>query len=538
MRSLPTLFAAALLATTTLSAVSARADDKTDKADKTPILQPTQSLTDGSVTIGGQKIDYQAAAGTLIVHPKGWDDQETTAAEQSDKAEKKSAQASMFYVAYFKKGAAAAHRPITFLFNGGPGSSSVWLHMGAFGPRRVITPDDSHPNGAPYKLVNNDESLLDVSDLVFIDAPGTGFSRVVGHDGSKAFYGIDQDGHAFTNFIAEFLSKYRRWDSPKYLFGESYGTTRSAVLSYDLENDQSIDLNGVILLSQILAFDNSIDGPEFNPGEDMPYILALPSFAATAWYHHKLGTQGDLPTLLKQVEQFATTDYAQALGQGDALDSATRDKIAAKLHDYTSLPVDYIKKSDLRINGGQFEKMLLTGTDTTTGRLDSRFAGPSMDPLSKESAYDPQSAAISAAYVATFNDYVRQTLHYGDGMTYKAVTEIGRQWDMKHQPPGAHHPARGSANVMLDLAAAMKYDPKLQVMLNAGYFDLATPFYEGIYEMQHLPIPTRLDGNIEFKQYDSGHMVYAHLPSLKKLHDNVAAFIGRTDNQGSGATAQ
>ncbi len=278
-----------------------------------------------------------------------------------------------------------------------------------------------------------------------------------------------------------------------------------------------------------------MDGPQLNPGIDLPYILALPTYAATAWYHHKLpgGTQTDLAALLKEVEHWATTDYADALGQGSALDPAERDAVAMKLHAYTGLPTDYIKKSDLRVDGGQFEKTLLGDGDLTTGRLDTRFSGPSMDPLSKEADYDPQSAAIGSAYVSMFNDYVRKALHYGETKTYKPEIDVDKDWDMKHQPPGADAPVTGSANVMVDLAAAMKYNPKLKILLNAGYYDLATPYYEGIYEMHHLQIPANLQNNIEYRQYRSGHMVYAHTPSLKQLHDNVADFIRRTENSRS-----
>ncbi len=547
------LLAACLLLTSSLTAVAALGEEtvtktKTTHPDKTPDLQPTESLTNGSVTIGGSKIDYQAAAGTLIVHPKGWDDTATIIKNESDQPDgsdddadspgKDSPVASMFYVAYFKKGA-AANRPITFLYNGGPGSSSVWLHMGAFGPKRVVTANDTHTKAAPYQLVSNDESLLDTSDLVFIDAPGTGFSRIAGHDKQKAFYGIDADANAFTNFITAFLSKYRRWNSPKYLFGESYGTTRSAVLANDLQQDKGIDLNGVILLSQILNFDDSVDAAQFNPGVELPYILALPTYAATALYHHKLGpTPPDLSTLLSTVEQFATTDYAQALAKGNALDAKTRDAVAGKLHDYTGLAADYLKKANLRVNGGEFEKTLLGDSDTTTGRLDTRFAGPTMDPLSEESAYDPQSAAISSAYISSFNEYVRGTLHYGQNEAYKADTDIGKDWNLKHQPPGADQPLPGVANVMPDLAAAMKYDPQMRVMLNSGDYDLATPYFEGVYELEHLQIPPKLDGNIEIKRYRSGHMVYANRTALKQLHDNVATFISETDNEAPPATAQ
>ncbi|HTQ62028.1 MAG TPA: hypothetical protein VMI32_17520 [Candidatus Solibacter sp.] len=490
-------------------------------------FKPEQQESKGSVTVGGHLINYDAYAGTLVVHPKGWDD----VPQNADKDEKSQpAEASMFYVAYIKSDERGTARPVTFLYNGGPGSSTVWLHMGAFGPKRVVTADNTHTPAAPYPVVNNNFSLLDVSDLVFVDAPGTGFSRVAGKDRDKAFYGVDQDAHAFADFIVQFLAKYGRWNSPKYLFGESYGTTRSAVLANVLETERDVDFNGVILLSQILNFDLSADSPEFNPGVDLPYELALPTYAASAWYHHKLADQKQaLDSLLAEVEKFAMGEYAQALEAGSELTPEQRKAIAAKLHDYTGLPVEYILKADLRINGGEFEKNLEDSSDMTTGRLDTRFSGPTLDPLSKEAEYDPQSAAISSAYVSAFNDYVRKELKFGENKTYKPEVNLG-SWNLLHQPPGVPIPLPQAANVMVDLALAMKYNPDLRVLLNAGYFDLATPFYEGVYEMHHLPIPANLQNHIEFKFYESGHMVYAHEASLKELHDNVAAFILKTEN--------
>jgi carboxypeptidase C (cathepsin A) len=489
-------------------------------------FKPEEQQSKGSVTIGGHVIEYDAYAGTLIVHPKKPDD----AAEDTDPAAETAggqpAEASMFYVAYFKTGEKDSTRPVAFVYNGGPGSSTVWLHIGAFGPRRVVTSDNLHTPPAPYRVANNNYSLLDVSDLVFVDAPGTGFSRIQGKDAKKAFYGVDEDAYAFADFIVQFLSKYGRWNSPKYLFGESYGTTRSAVLANLLETDHDIDLNGVILLSQILNFDLSPDGPETNPGIDLPYELELPTFAATAWYHHKLpNPPAELQPLLDEVEHFAMADYAEALGKGSELPAGQRRAIAEKLHQYTGLPVAYIEKAGLRINGGEFEKTLQDAQDLTTGRLDTRFSGPTFDPLSKEAEYDPQQAAISAAYVAAFNDYVRKDLKWGTDEKYKPEIDIWKTWNFLHQPPGEKQPAQQAANVMPDLAQAMKYNPDLKVMLNSGYFDLATPYFEGVYEMHHLPMPASLQKNIEIKHYPSGHMVYAHQASLKELHDNVAAFI-------------
>jgi carboxypeptidase C (cathepsin A) len=499
--------------------------------------------SNGTVTIGGQSIAYQAIAGTLIVHPKDWDDVPrdpkadrgpAAAGDEGGEGKNPTAEASMFYVAYFKNGGGS--RPVTFIYNGGPGSATVWLHMGAFGPRRIVTATDGHTPAAPYSLINNASSLLDASDLVFIDAPGTGFSRIAGKDKEKAFYGVDQDAYAFAQFISQFLTKYGRWNSPKYLFGESYGTPRSAVLINQLESDRSIDFNGVILLSQILNFDLSPDRPEGNPGIDLPYQTALPTYAATAWYHKKLpGDHKDLESLLAEVEQFAMGEYSRALAAGSDLSPADKRAIAEKLHGYTGLSVEYILKADLRIDGGEFRQTLQDDSGLTTGRLDTRFSGPDIDPLSQRAEYDPQSTALGSAYVSAFNEYARKELRYGGDRDFHSSSSAGRNWSFVHQQPGQSQrfgSSRQGSNVMPDLANAMKINPNLKIQLNAGYFDLATPFYQGVYEMHHLPIPANLVSNIEYKFYDSGHMVYAKDSSLKLLHDNVVEFIRRTSNQG------
>jgi carboxypeptidase C (cathepsin A) len=491
-------------------------------------IEPQQIQTQGSVTIEGRKLDYNAVAGTILLTGKDEDKNDPTA--------------SMFYVAYFKRDADVRRRPLTFLYNGGPGSSTVWLHMGAFGPKRVVTEDDSHTPAAPYRIINNDYSLLDASDLVFIDAPGTGFSQLLALDKdkekqaakrkerAKEFYGVDQDARAFAQFISRFLTQYGRWNSPKYLFGESYGTTRSAVLANLLETEQNVDLNGVILLSQILCFSNDIDAPQFNPGVDQAYALALPTYAATAWYHHKLpDPPKDLKPFLAEVEQFALTDYLTALAAGATLDPVRKQVIEEKLHRYTGLPIAYIDKANLRVYGGEFEKTLQDDRELLTGRLDTRFSGPTVDPLDKEAAYDPQSAAIASAYVSALNDYVRRELKFGDGQIFHTFGNV-HPWDWKHQPPGAQPFFPVSTNVLPDLARAMIYNPQLHVLLTGGYYDLATPYFAAVYEMRHLPIPARLQSNIEYAFYESGHMVYAHEASLKQLHDDVAAFIERTDN--------
>ncbi|MBB5344737.1 S10 family peptidase [Tunturibacter empetritectus] len=512
----------------------------------TPVVEPAEppmdSSTDGSVTVGGQTIAYRAVAGTLTVGSTDSQDAmlgldgkllpdtgEKT--PDPDKPEEAPATARMFYVAYFKKDAPVG-RPVTFLYNGGPGSATMWLHMGSFGPKRVVTTDAQHDEGAPYKIVNNDYSLLDVSDVVFIDAPGTGFSRIMGKDKEKAFWGVDQDAHAFDRFIRRFLTKYNRWNSPKYLLGESYGTPRSAVLSAALQN---VDLNGIVLLSQILSFDNSIDGPKWNPGVDQAYALGLPTFAASAFYHHKLPTQpAALEPFLAEVEQYAIGDYMNALLQGSELPEARKQAVAEKLHQYTGLPVTYLMRANLRVSGAAFSKQLQLDDETTTGRLDTRYKGPDIDPLSADAEYDPQSNAISSAYTAALNQYMRTELKYGENQTYKpgAYVDADFSWDLRHQPPGGPpaNQQEGGTNVMPDLAYTMKSNPKMKVMLAGGYFDLATPYFEGKFEMHHLQIPQKLQANISYHYYQSGHMVYVNEEVLKQFHADVAGFIRGTED--------
>lgn len=479
-------------------------------------IKPKQSVTYGSVVVEGHRIDYKATAGTIILRNS-----------------RGKPTASMFYVAYTKRGVRnKTDWPVTFFWNGGPGSSSVWLHMGAFGPERVVTNDHTQTPPAPYKLVNNQYSLLDATDEVFIDAVGTGYSRVIGKseggDGkSKNFWGVDQDVKSFAQFITRYLTQNHRWNSPKYLFGESYGTTRAAALSAYLERHDNIDPNGVILLSSILNF----YADSFNTGNDLPYELFLPTYTAVADYHHKLpNPPPQLSAYLQQVEAFATGPYAHALFEGNALSSQEKRQIAQKLHDYTGLSVTYLEKADLRVTGEEFEHELLGHSDETVGRLDARFAGPSMDPLSQTAHYDPQGAAISSAYVAAFNYYTNNVLKFHENRRY--IPESGkviRSWDWKHKNPQTGQTWPGLPNVAVDLAEAMKYNPDLKVLVNAGYYDLATPFYAAKYQVDHLQIPKSLQGNIRMAYYQSGHMVYVHVPSLHKLHDNVAKFISKTE---------
>ncbi len=538
----PRLLAALLVVSSLPVPAALRADDDQKSASKTDKTEekapPSEVTTPGSIEVGGQRIAYNAVVGTITVGATdtqdaqlGMDGKPLPGSQLANSEAKDPKDASptarMSYVAYFKKDANTEDRPITFFYNGGPGSSTVWLHMGSLGPKHVVTSGDQHVPAAPYRLVDNANSLLDASDLVFIDMPGTGFGRLLGKDAEKAFWGVDEDANAFARFIARFITRFNRWNSPKYIFGESYGTTRSAVLADVLENNKSIDVNGVILLSQIFNFTSDIDAASANPGVDLPYELALPTFAAAAWYHKKATPQPSaLEPFLKEVEDFAMGPYAHALAQGTDLSQDEKRSVAEKMHGYIGLPAAYLIKANLRVNGGEFEKMLLDDEDLTIGRLDTRYSGPHMDPLSQAADYDPQSSAISSAYVSLFNDYVRKDLKYGEGLTFLPQALFGSfEWDLKHKGNSIN------LNVAPDLAEAMKTNPRLKVMVNGGYYDLATPFFGAMYEEKHLPIPASLSKNIEYDWYESGHMVYVREESLKQLHDRVAAFITRTQSE-------
>jgi carboxypeptidase C (cathepsin A) len=553
MKALASVLVAALSVSVFALAPDLRAQDqkaaaKPDSAStasttKAPEPDPqADSITQGSIDSGGQHISYTATAGTITVGATdtedaqlGVDGKPLPGSQLALSAPKDPADAPpvahMFYVAYFKTGAKAEDRPVTFFYNGGPGSSTMWLHMGSLGPKYVETASDTHLPGAPYKLIDNPDCLLDVSDEVFIDMPGTGFGRLAGKDAGKAFWGVDQDADAFARFIVRFLAKYNRWNSPKFLFGESYGTTRSAVLANVLENEKNIDVNGVMLLGEILSYSTAGGVGGRRPGMDLPYELALPSYAATAWYHKKLSpAPPELAPFLKQVEDFALGEYMHALAQGNALSDAEKQQVVEKLHEYTGLSVDYVTRANLRPDPGQFLQEFENEEGMLTGRYDTRFLGPTIDPLSERPEYDPQSAAISSAYFSLVNLYLSNDLKYGVGETYlpNALFD-GTRWDMTRQGGGRYSTAAIGLNVSDDLADAMKTNPHLKVMVNDGYYDMATPFFAAQYEEEHLPIPQSLTKNIEYNWYESGHMAYVRDESRKQLHDRVAAFIKNSD---------
>ncbi|HEX5283374.1 MAG TPA: peptidase S10 [Bryocella sp.] len=537
--------AVSVLVATVFSAAAQEAPQKstttttstvTSEADKRGMALPPDSVTEGSVSVeGGKAIAFRAVAGMLTVGST--DSQDATIAldgtllpgsdvELPAKPEDRPATARIFYTAYFGKDTDARTRPIVFLYNGGPGSATMYLRMTSMGPVRVQIPDLQHPSGGPYQIATNPYCLLDAADLVFIDAPGTGYSRVQGKDAFKAFYGIDEDAAAFDRFIRRFLTKFNRWDSPKFLFGESYGTTRDAILSRVLQ-EHGVDLNGVVFLSQILSFNDSADGSDSNPGTENGFFLALPSFAATAWFHHKVPNQpATFEPWIHEVEQYAITDYATALLQGADLSPDKRSAVAAKLESYTGVPASLWIKANLRLTGGEFSKYLQDPSDITTGRLDSRFEGPAMDPLSRDADYDPFSESIESAILAAMNTYAHGTLKFGENMIYKpSAREKGFDWDMKHKAYGPEGWAGTSSNVMGDIAYTMKVNPHMHVLLMGGYFDLGTLYFGATYEMKHLPIPHDLQKNIEYKFFPTGHMVYVNEDALHALHDRTAQFI-------------
>jgi carboxypeptidase C (cathepsin A) len=486
---------------------TAKPTGETAQTPPPPAPKEESSVTEHSIVIAGQKISYKATAATMLLK----DDQDQP-------------NASLFYMAYTQSDVKdLSRRALAFLYNGGPGSSCVWLHMGAYGPRRVNTSDAEATPPPPYKLVDNANSLLDVADLVFIDPVGTGFSKAVGKAKDKDFWGTDQDVKSLAQFITSYVSRNNRWNSPKFLIGESYGTFRNAALVNYLQSHDRMDFNGVVMISTVL----DLGTISFHPGEDLPYILYLPSYAATAAYHKVLkDPPSDLDAFLLEARRFASGPYADALLKGSKVGAGENANIAKQLAQFTGLSEDYVLKADLRVNLSQFMEELQRVRGLTTGRLDARFSGPSVDPLAEYAEYDPQENAISGAFTAAFNTYVREELKFGKDKNYVIESsEAGRNWDWKRQAGGRGFWFPGSPNVEGDLTEALISNPHLQVEVENGIYDLATPFFGTEYTMEHLKLPKNLQEHIHFQYYNAGHMMYLHEADLAKLKSNVAKFI-------------
>ena len=465
------------------------------------------AVTPHTITLGGKMLPYTARAGTIVL--------------QDAKGEPA---CRMFFTAFTLDGADPSTRPVTFFYNGGPGSSTIWLRMGSFAPMRVSIPDAAVSNNAPFHLVENQYTLLDRSDLVFVDAPGTGFSRLEGAAKPSEFYGVDQDMRAFGQFVSRYISTYDRWNSPKFLFGESYGTPRTAVLSNYLER-QGIGLNGVVLLSSVLDFgldwDTNFQAAAIGGG-DWAYPLYLPTEAASSWYHNALpGPQTTLAALLPEVEQFAMNEYLNALAQGAKLSPSTYNDVVAKLHRYTGLSEQYIRSSNLRIPYWRYTTELMRNTGQTLGRYDARYTSYALDRIADRPEFDATDSAIDAAFVGAGNYYVRQMLHYNPPIEYTPLSRtIFPQWDWKHN-------GNLPTNTAQDLAHAMTFNPGLHVFSANGYYDFATPFFATVYTLNHLNVAPQIQGNITYGYYESGHMVYLHPAALSQFHDDLERWYGQ-----------
>ncbi len=465
-----------------------------------------------SIEVGGETVEYDAVvASTTLTNDEGED-----AAE-------------LFYTAYFRtNGAPSGERPLIFSYNGGPGSASFWLHMGIMGPRRVVTPEVGPQGAPPYPLEDNEFTLLDMADIVMVDPIGTGFSHTLeGTDGSD-YWGIDEDARSLAQFIRRFLSEYDRWNSPRFLLGESYGTTRSAVLASHLQR-ANIDLNGIVLVSVVLQF-NTI---QFAPGDDIPYIVNLPSYAITARYLDALpgGSPDDLGAFMAEVEAWSLNEYATALLAGGTLDPERRARVVDQMHRYTGLSRDFIEKSDLRVTAPEFEAELLRDDGLIVGRLDARFTGPAGDVLATRPSHDPQSTAISSAYTSAFNSYLRSELGY-DGDREYVPSGGTRNWNWGRLGGGGFF-ARGGGtpNVTPDLARAMKRNPKLKVLLVNGIYDLATPYFAAVWSIEQAGLPPELRANIERADFAAGHMMYVEQPLLPQWREDVGGFILRASTR-------
>jgi carboxypeptidase C (cathepsin A) len=478
-----------------------KAAEKPKEEKKLPAPEEKIVQTKHSLKIGGQEIKYTATAGTFLL-----------------KLEDGTPKASIFYVAYTKDDVNdASQRPLTFSFNGGPGSASVWLHLGLFGPRRVQMGDAGTLLPPPYKLVDNEVSLLDISDLVFIDPVSTGYSRAVPGEAPKQFFGVTEDVESVAEFIRLYATRNKRWSSPKFLAGESYGTTRAAGLSGYLQQRFGMYLNGIVLISSILNFETA----EFDTGNDLPYILYLPTYTAIAWYHKRLPgdlQNGDVQKAVEESRTFAVGEYADALMTGDALPTARRVEVMQKLARLTGLSPDYIDRSNLRIEIMRFTKELLRSERRTIGRIDARFTGIDRDAAGERPEFDPSIAAIIGPYSGLLNDYVRNDLKFDSDLPYEVLTNRVRPWS--YAPYENRY-----VNVAETLRGAMTQNPFLHVFVAKGYYDLATPFFAADYTFNHLGLDPTLRGHLSGAYYEAGHMMYVHPPSLVKLKTDIAQFI-------------
>ena len=467
------------------------------------------AVTTHRLRIGRRELGYTVTCGTIVLREE---------AEKEGKSEGEKARATVFFVAYTvdEPGDRAA-RPVTFSFNGGPGSSSVWLHLGVLGPKRVALDDEGRAGTPPGRLVENEFSLLPDSDLVFIDPVGTGFSRMVEGEKVKEYHDYKRDLESVGEFIRLYCSRYGRWASPKYLIGESYGTTRASGLAGHLLERYGMYLNGVMLVSCALDFQVL----RFDAGNDLPCVLFLPTYAATAWYHKRLAPElqkRPLRKLLDEVEAFAAGEYATALFRGARLEPRARKAVVAKLARYTGLSPEYVERTDLRIEVFRFCKELLRDEGRTVGRLDGRYTGFDRDSAGEEFEFDPAMVAIFGAYSALMNDYVRSDLRFEADLPYEVIKPFYKNW-------GWADFSNRYASVGETLRRALSMNPRMRVLVASGYYDFATPHFAADYSIDHLGLAAGLRGNVTTSYYEAGHMMYVHKPSLARLAAELRAFV-------------
>lgn len=490
-----------------LFACMLRAQADQPKKEAASLPEGEISTTKQSVKINGLQIDLTAKAGTVQLR------------DENNKA------IALFGFTSYTREGVFPKRPIVFAYNGGPGSSSFWLHMGVLGPKRIVVNDPAFTPGAPYQIVNNDYSILDIADLVMMDPIGTGLSVPIGDAKFENFWGVDQDIRSISLFITQYLIDNGRMNSPKYLLGESYGTFRNAGVMNNLL-ERGIAMNGVIMVSAVFDLRTLL----FPPNDDLPYVVHFPTYAATAWYHNKISNKpASLEAFLATVRAFTQNEYTPALFKGDQLTSQERSSMAAKLASYSGVSADYWLKANLRVQGGEFYAELLRGEGNIVGRLDSRFKGINQDLLSQTADYDPQSAAISPAYITGFLNYFHNDLKVNRKLTYtiSAGTRDGFKWDWNHKG-NMYWGASAAINTGIDMASALTKDPNMKVLILNGYYDIATVFYGVEHTIDHLDLPRNIKDNIIMKYYEAGHMMYTHQPSAEKFRKDVTEFITTT----------
>ena len=480
-------------------------------------------VTEHELKAGRRVLRYTATAGTM-----------------AQKDESGATKADMFFVAYTLNRDADADgdgdakpgpttRPVTFVFNGGPGAASVWLHLGTAGPRRIDISESGVPAAPPFRVVDNEATWLDATDLVFIDPVGTGYSRPAQGEKGEQFYGVEEDIRSVGSFIRLYTTRYQRWPSPKFLAGESYGTTRAAGLSEYLLEKQGISLNGIILISAVLNFQTIVAGG----GNDLPYVLYLPTYTAAAWHHKKLAAplQADFEKTLREVEQFALTDYAAALAAGDSIDEKQRRDVAERLARYTSLDIDWLLRGNLRINPTRFRQELLADERKVIGRFDARLTGFASDPQNDASDYDPSLSLFLPLYSGAWNHYARTQLKFESDLSYEVLTERVHPWNF-----GGGGRSNGYLYVADTLRATMLKNPQLKLLVAAGKIDLATPYLASDYTVNHLNLPPELRRNITRTYYPAGHMMYHDAGSRRQLDEDVTRFIRGATTQPTATT--